>query len=547
MDMDVKAGQFDGRAVAFVPAPYFRIWRQIDRLAEGCGRLRGGRRWGVAFLLGAAASLAMPPVFAFPLLWICFPLIVWMLQGARTRRGAFAIGWWFGFGLYVASLYWISHALIVFSDRLLWMVPFAAIGLPAFFALFTGLAAGAASLLRSGPARIAGFAAFWCAAEWLRGHLFTGFPWNALGHGWMGFEALMQPAAAIGLWGLTALAVASACLPALAANAPHRRRFAVLAGALALPLIAAGYGSVRLATAPEFGFAAPDAPGVRLVQANIPQNEKWRRDLLLRNFGLHLDLSRADRPDWIDVVVWPETAAAFYLADDEVGLRQAARAAPEGGWLITGAPRQAGSPPRLHNSIIVLDETGEVAATYDKSHLVPFGEYMPLSGVFGVEKVTGGKTDFTPGDGVRTVRLDGLPGFSPLVCYEVIFPGAVADRNDPPQWLLNVTNDAWYGRTAGPHQHLTMARLRAVEEGLPLVRATNTGITVAFDAYGREIGRLGLAAQGALDLRLPPPLGRQTAFAMIGDAAFWGFVALMAAAAVLAHRRAASQEERDRA
>lgn len=518
------------------------IWQRLDGICRAMGALRGWRRYGAAFLLGLLSSLALPPAFAFPVLWATLPLLVWILDGAKRKRQAFFVGWFFAFGLYAASLYWISNALLVFSDRLLWMVPFAALGLPAGLAVFGGLAGLLARLAAPGPARAVAFAAAWVLCEWLRGHVLTGFPWNLLGHAWTGTDAMSQAGAWTGVYGLSALAVASAVLPALSAAAgvrkpSVRRRMAAVALAAALPAAIAASGAFRLSRAPAIGIADTPGIGLRLVQANIPQQQKWKRDLRGPNFYRHLELSEKDRPDWITHLIWPETAAAFFLEEDGPARDVAAAVIPDGGHLITGAPRRQQDPFTLHNSVVVLDQRGAVAATYDKAHLVPFGEYMPFRSVIGIDKIAAGSVDYSPGPGLRTLDLPGLPSFSPLVCYEAIFPGAVVSGTEPrPDWLLNLTNDAWYGKTAGPHQHLTMARLRAVEEGLPLVRVTNTGITAAFDAYGRETGRIPLEQPGVLDIRLPRPLP-PTLYTRLGDAVFLVLLLWLAGMAIWLHRQ----------
>lgn len=528
----------------FVPNPYAGLWRRLDRLAATMAGMRTSRACLSAILLGAVSSLALPPAFLFPVLWLTFPLLLWMLQGdthAKPRRRSFLIGWGFGFGLYTASLYWISNALLVYSDAFWWAVPFAALGLPAFMAIYTGIAALVCSFFRFGIARILVFMVAFCLVEYARGHLLTGFPWNLIGHAWAGMDTLLQPASAIGIYGLTALVTVSACLPALAAGVGHMTRGSVLALAIALPLVAHMHGMLRLDSAPPLGIATAADTGFRLVQANIPQKEKWKRDLRAENFALHLRLSLEDRPDWITHVIWPETAAAFFVAEDTVALKAMGAVAPIGGYVITGAPRLDRASGDLFNSVLAVDPSGSIGATYDKTHLVPFGEYSPLEGILPAVAAMGGS--FDAGAGLATVKLEGLPSFSPLVCYEAIFPGSVVadDSSDRPEWLLNLTNDAWYGETAGPHQHVTMARLRSVEEGLPLVRSTNTGISVAFDSYGREIGRLPLNVQGFLDVRLPQPLAKPTLYARFGDTVFWVFVLGLLGVALASQRRSPHQ------
>ena len=483
--------------------------------------LRGWRRAALSFLLGAAATLALPPVHLLPVLYLAFPALVWIVGGAAGRRGAFWAGWWFGFGWFAASLYWIGNALIVFSDRTAWMVPFAVLGLPAVLAVYTGIAGAVAAVGRTHLERALWLAAAWTAAEWLRGHLFTGFPWNLAAHAWMGSDALVQSAAFAGTYGMSFAAVLSAALPAALAQRDARTRIGAAAAAalvLAVPWLA---GTLRLAGAPPAGDAAREGPGMRIVQAAIPQREKWQAGKRERNFLLNLRLSVENRPDWVKHVVWGENAATFFVEEQPAYREAMARAIPPGGLLLTGAPRRAPEPPlRIWNSVVAVDAQGAVIGHYDKSHLVPFGEYVPFRSVLPIEKVAYGAVDYSAGDGPETLHLGALPPVSALVCYEAIFPGAVVDSADRPAWLLNLTNDAWYGMTAGPHQHLAISRLRAVEEGMPLVRAANTGISAVFDSYGRELGRIGLARQGVLDFRLPPPLAETPPYGRFGDAIF---------------------------
>lgn len=480
-------------------------------------------RHGIAFAAGSLTVLGLPPLDLWPIAFLTLPALYFCLEAAGSRKAAFATGWWFGFGYLVVGWYWISNALLVFSDAFWWMVPFALIGLPGVMALYYGLAALLVHEIarRTGAGRLSRvllLASAFAAADMLRGYLLTGFPWNSFGYLWSGTEPLSQGAALVGVYGLGVAVLVSGMLPAVSFGASGRRRAAAVAVAMLIPASVYSFGAMRLADLPDMAAVQADEsrPGLRLVQVNIPQREKWRRDLTLRNFEWHINDSMAARPDWIDAVIWPETAAAF-LIEDRADLRAAAGnfgAAP-GGYLLTGAPRR---PDRatLHNSLVVLNDIGLVQETYDKAHLVPFGEYVPLGDLMPFGKVTVGAIDYTPGPGPRTLHLPGLPPVSPLICYEVIFPGAVTDADDRPDWLLNPTNDAWYGDTAGPYQHLHHARLRAVEEGLPLVRAANTGISAAFDAYGREIGRIDLSSRGVLDFRLPPPAAK-TVFAQFGN------------------------------
>lgn len=504
----------------------------LHRVAARVETLSGWRRYGLAFLLGAAATLALPPLCLFPLLFLAFPPVVWMLAGAARRRAAFAVGWWFGFGYFAFGLYWIGNALLVFSDKFLWLLPFASAGLPAFLAFFTGAATWGAWYGRTPLQRALLFALTWMLAEWLRGHVLTGFPWNLIGYAWAGSDAMLQPAAIFGIYGLSLVAVLSACLPAGLAGSRNPR--VLFATAVALPIAAWAGGSLRL------GMAADTAPGdgigLRVVQSDIPQREKWAPEFRERNLRLFLDLSLVQRPDWVRHVIWPETAATFLPGDNEPLRRVLAAAAPPGGLLITGAPRRIGGGRGLANAMIALDGAGHIVAAYDKHHLVPFGEYVPLADYLPIEKITPGRSGFTPGPGPQTLQLPGLPPFSPLICYEIIFPGAVVADGMRPDWLLNVTNDAWYGVSAGPHQHLAQSRVRAVEEGLPLVRASYTGISAVIDPYGRVLAKRGLNEAGVIDFRLPRALAEPPPYARWGDGPFGAMLCLVGIIVLLSAR-----------
>jgi apolipoprotein N-acyltransferase len=520
------------------------FWAGVTRLDARLGaRLCGLGPWSrrlTLFLTGGAATLALPPVGAWPILYPCFWVLLRLADRAAQegpRRASFGVGWWFAFGYLAVGWYWIANALLVYSERLWWMTPFAALGLPAAMAVYYGLASLAVRPLGPGLPRALALAAAFVAADWLRGWLFTGFPWNVWGYVYADSAWLSQGAALVGVYGLGVLALASAASAAAAPRLAGRARAGALLAAAAIPLALAGYGGVRLTGAPA-PTAEQTGVGLRLVQAGVPQREKWERRYAERNFNRHLQLSLEDRPDWVSTVIWPETAAAFFLADAAPARQAIAAVTPPGGLLITGAPRRGEDPPGLRNSLLAIDGSGAVIAWYDKAHLVPFGEYVPFARWLPIEKIAQGGSGYVPGPGPRTLTLPGLPPVSPLICYEVIFPQKVTADASRPAWILNLTNDAWYGETAGPHQHLQHTRLRAIERGLPLVRAANTGVSAAFDAYGRELGRLGLNAAGTLDVRLPPPLETPPLFARWGAAPAGVLLLLTVLAAAAADRRA---------
>lgn len=498
-----------------------RLKAALERLGTSCG----WKRRVAGLLAGVFATLALPPVYFFPALYAGFAVLYALNDGAKGKRQAFADGWFFGFGYFAASLYWIANALLVFSDRLWWMVPFAAIGLPVFFAFYTGFATFAACYAKRGAPRVFALIAAWSAGEWLRGHLFTGFPWNMNGLVWNGSEALLQTNALIGAYGTSFIATASVLFFARAIMVRDRviRIFPMLL-ALAIPAVFWTWGQVVLSGAPSLSKEEAGGPGVRIVQADIPQREKWAPQFRARNIREHLALSVEGRPAWVKAVIWPETAVPYLVASDEGARAVISGFIPDGGYLITGAPRRdlgEDGTPRIFNSMLALDKKGDIRAQYDKSHLVPFGEYVPMKQWLPIDKVTEGSLDYTPGQGPDTVALPGLPPFSTLICYEAIFPGAVVDEENRPQWLVNLTNDAWYGKTAGPHQHLELARTRAVEEGMPMIRATNTGISAGFDAFGRELGVLGLDKRGYLDIRLPVAKREAPAYSRYGNTVYF--------------------------
>ncbi|MBI2236570.1 MAG: apolipoprotein N-acyltransferase [Magnetospirillum sp.] len=489
-------------------------------LPDRLGTLAGWRRRGALAGLGGLAALALPPVHLLPVLLLSLPGLVWILDGSRDRKAAFGAGWWFGAGWFSAGLYWISHALLTDPARFGWMIPFAVFGLSGVLAVFLGLATLATRLLApKGPGRILVLAAAWTLADWLRSFVLTGFPWNPLGSVWDASTAVLQAGALFGVYGLTLLTVLAFAAPAVLADVLGRRaKAALLAAAAALPLAAFAGGSIRLAAAS--ADMVPDVT-LRLVQANVTQAHKWRDDLREANLDRHLELSRQAGWDRLTAVVWPETAAAFFLDVDAPRRARVAEAAPPGGLVLTGAPRvtpRGVEPLTVWNSLMAVDGAARVVAVYDKVHLVPFGEYVPLRAVLPIAKITHGGTDFSPGPGLRTLRLPGLPAASPLICYEAIFPHAVVGADQPrPGWLLNVTNDGWFGLSSGPHQHLAAARMRAVEEGLPLVRAANTGISAVIDGYGRVVAALPLGESGILDSLLPRAIP-QTLYGWLGDA-----------------------------
>lgn len=519
----------------------------MERLANRILLTTGWKRALLAFCAGAFAVLGQPPFQLFIVCFISFPVLVWMLDGAVARPTrslvaamwpAFATGWWFGFGYFVAGLWWIGNALFVEAEQFVWLWPFAVTLIPAVLAVFYGLAAVVARLLWSdGIGRIAALALGFGLAEWLRSFAFTGFPWNAVGYAAMPVPVLMQSASLVGIYGMNALAVFVFCLPAAFAGGRWRAAFAALS---VIVLLGAhvGYGYWRLQNTAD---VAADAPLVRIVQPAIDQSEKWDASIRDGIFQTLLDLTSeagtGDRRP--DIIVWPETSVPYLLTEAPQAVTAIAEALEPGQLLLAGAARggevdQSTGQRTYYNSILVLDGDGVIVDAADKKHLVPFGEYLPFKAVLeklGMKAIAAADRGYSAAERRRTMTLPNGMVVLPSVCYEAIFPYAVAAGGDRPTVLVNVTNDAWYGDTPGPYQHAHQARIRALETGLPIVRAANNGISAIYDPYGRQLDALGYGVRGAVEAPLPDSL-TATWYARNGRLTFWAILAFFALAAV---------------
>jgi apolipoprotein N-acyltransferase len=511
----------------------------LPGLGGWMGGLMGWRRLLAAFACGAFSALAFAPVEFFPALLIGFAGLVLLLDGTRERphplRAAFVNGWAFGFGQFLIGLHWIGYAFLVDPSAHLWQMPFALLFLSAGLALFAGLASAAALYFwQDGPARLLVFAIFYSAGEWLRGHLFTGFPWNLPAYGWGASLSVLQSQSVLGAYGLSFLTVllGASLAEFCSAKPTWRPPFLML---VLFALLWAG-GAARLAAHP-----SQNVPGIalRIVQPDIPQREKEISALYARNWQRLLDLS-VTPPGWPTIIIWPEAAPPPYIfnrsptALDEIGLLTGQSRS-----LITGATRAVRTLDNLSflNSLFIFTPGSAAPAVYDKFHLVPFGEYVPFAGLLnriGITKLTEGQEGFARGDGPHTYQLRDAPAVAPLICYEIIFPAAVISRQNGggqrPGWFVNVTDDSWFGPWAGPAQHLLIARARAIEEAIPVARAANTGISAVIDPYGRVTAQLGIGKMGVLDAPLPQAADPST-YARYGD---WVFLLLLFAATSLA-------------
>lgn len=506
----------------------------------------GRKRALLALAAGAVAALGMPPLDIFPALFVALPCLVWLMDATAADpatswlarlRGAFSTGWWFGFGFFLAGLWWIGNAVLVEADAFGWLLPFAVLLIPAGLAVFFGLGtAFARCFWHDDWRRILALAAGLGLAEFLRGHVLTGFPWNTLGYAAMTMPLTMQSAALIGLYGVTLLAVMVFAAPALLAEAGARSRNGKLFLVTSALIVAGhvGYGAWRLNQA---GTNVVEGVSLRLVQPNVDQSEKWSQEAADRNFRLLLDLSTTastvDKPGLpgTDLLIWPETAFPFILTERRDALAALGAMLPAGTRLLAGAVRLEAPAPgetreRAFNAIYSIDENGEIKAAADKVHLVPFGEFLPLQDwleKIGLEQLTRMRGGFEAG-AARTLMDGGNAGrFLPLVCYEIIFAGQLLSGDQRPDWILNVTNDAWFGNSPGPYQHSRKAIIRGVEEGLPVVRAANSGISTVSDPFGRITAKIDLGVRGVADTGLPEAI-QPTAYSQYRNHPFFAFL-----------------------
>ncbi|MBI1328918.1 MAG: apolipoprotein N-acyltransferase [Alphaproteobacteria bacterium] len=492
-------------------------------------RLRGWRRFAVSICGGAASALSFAPLGIFPLFLLGMATLVFLLDSAtqesRRFRASFLTGWAFGFGQFFVGLYWIGYAFLVDPGEHGWQLPFAITLFPAGLAIFPGLAAMiAARFWKDGIARIFILSASYMLFEWMRGHILTGFPWNLPAYGWGASLGVLQSVSIIGTYGLSLLtALFGASLAALAARDEQRGYLLPLAMTVLFAMLALS-GWARL-----ISLKPGEVDGVRLriVQPNVPQHEQYAEQYRDRNWKRLMMLSESRAGQTPTHIIWPEAAPPFLLQREPIALDDIARLTTNHRVLLTGAVRVERFPngePIFHNSLFGFADGGALRAVYDKSHLVPFGEYLPLPELLhtlGLNKLVNMPDGFRPGPGPRSIAVPGAPEIGPLICYEIVFPGAVVGTTRP-GWFVNVTDDSWFGppSSSGPYQHLLIARVRAIEEGVPVVRAANTGISAIIDPLGQLKGELGAGEMGILDGSLPRALP-PTLFARIGDLPFW--------------------------
>lgn len=532
----VAASSVDSRGNLLTPA-YLWVTRQQGRHALG-----------VAAGLGVLANLAFPPFGVWPAMAVALSGLIWLLDGSKlTANPGKAVFWRvfaFGFTYFLFSLYWIASAFLVEPDLYVVFIWMPLVALPGGLAFLLAWAMRFAyQFWCPGPARLIVFSVALMVSEWVRGSLFGlgGLPWNLPGMVWTPGGAVSQTASIWGIYGLSLLTIVALASPACLADARPRgttasRAAPVLAAAVLFGAIW-GWGAHRLSVAPEGG----EGPVVRLVETGVPQKAKYQPGTADRLVSRFRDLSGPDTPNVPSILIWPEGALPYFLFEwpdalDAVTDRLGARK------LIIGIARRekAGTPDeKAFNSLAVLDShsaAGAPLSIYDKHMLVPFGEFTPFSNVLGMlglktlQKLAPG--GFDPGPRPATVRVPGIPPFGPLICYEAIFPGLSPTGADRPRWLVNISNDAWFGGLSGPYQHAAQARYRSIEEGLPMARVAAGGLTGMIDAYGRWTAR-GKPADPAIYGPDPkgwkssivdaaiPPAARATPYSGWRDGLYW--------------------------
>lgn len=471
----------------------------------------------LSFFAGAAAALIFPPFTGMWQGYVAFVLFLVLLLGKEhSKKELFWLSYWFGFAFYAVGFIWINNALLIDDNKFAEYVPLVFMATGLFFGLFTGIPALAAAWGKNIYARGLLFCCAFVGFEWIRSFIFTGFPWNLLGTAFSFDPRLIQGAAHIGTYGLSFMLLLLLCGAAFLLYGAVKRQFC--AGALLFIFIP----TIFLFWAA--GTYQPAEQGeitVRLVQPSIPQTFKWHPALAYKNFRQYIDLSKSKPLDGVTMVVWGETASPYFLDRDDEHRQEITEAIPNGGFLITGLLRAGIINGEVvpYNSLFVLDKSGEVKDYYDKAHLVPFGEYLPFRAYLPdfmtpVANVVG---DLGQGEPFKNLQVQGLPLMGGAICYESIFPKGVINPKSKPEILLVLANDGWYGVSAGPYQHLAAAQMRAVEEGITVIRSANTGISAVILPNGDTIGGIGLNEEGVSDVVLPKVLAKNTMYGRYGN------------------------------
>lgn len=497
------------------------------------------------FLSGATGALAMPPYGVWPALVLGISLFYTMISESSSKALSFGMGWMFGFGYFLVGLHWIGNALLVDGNPYQWAYPLALCGLPALLALFPAFAS--LVIYKANLKTLTGyifFVAVFGGFEWLRGTVLTGFPWNLFGYSWAYTPEIAQSASVAGIYGLSLLTIAGFALPAFIIRHTTKSQYVWMCGFVITGIFLSAYiyGYARLNENPT---RYDPTTQIIIAQPNIKQSIKWDETHRANNYISHLEISkhrkmsyslRNDNRPERTFLIWPESAINPVLLENSqaMGLIRTLLSSYDGkSYLISGTmraetPDNGSASPKYFNSIIVMDERANIIDTYDKNHLVPFGEYIPLSSIFNIGPVIG-FTNLEKGRDQTVMSVPSGPAFIPQICYEAIFPylSRGASQKQKPEWIVNATNDAWYGNSAGPPQHLRQASFRAIEQGLPLIRSANTGISAITDPYGRILQKIDFGKAGKIISPLPKKAARQTLYSKTNDIPYFLAILIM--------------------
>ncbi len=503
----------------------------IDDISMFLQQLSEFKKSLVAFSAGLLSVLAFAPIYIFPIYMMSLPILLLLSMNSGTVKDAFKFGYIFGLGHFFAGLYWIGNSFAVEPDIPNWAGFIMVALLASYLALFIGIVCGAAKYIHRNHTLkthliniILSFVTLWSIAEWLRGHLFTGFPWNLSGYIWGFSDIMLQSTAVWGIHGLSLITLIICFIPLVMLKKKYVITAPIFGVIILCGLIYYGYSRLDVEVENIEGV------NLRIVQPNIKQQDKWSYENWGKNLVNYMDESEDDGSEGVTHVIWPETAVIYSLSEEPFRRQLIAQILDEGEALITGYPRRqkSSSGTKIFNSMIAINDKGETIGGYDKSHLVPFGEYIPnfirnILVPLGVGEIFTGGQDYSEGDGLKTIKIDGLPPFSLVICYEIIFPGEVVNRINRPDWILNITNDAWYGESSGPYQHLLQSQVRAIEEGLPVVRSAGTGISAIIGPYGRIIDEIPLNSRGVINGKLPMKLASDTIYSNFRE---WIFICI---------------------
>lgn len=468
----------------------------------------------IAIVAGASCSLAFAPFHFFIAAIFSLSVFYFLLEKKQTKKEVFWLGFCYGFGYFLSGIYWIAISLLV-DAQFFWLIPLALTLIPAALAIYIALFALSYKFLVKKFSfdktyqKILIFAICWLVFEVLRSVLFTGFPWNLLGYIWLFDVAESQLASVFGIYGLSFFAVLICLFPTLFFQKKISFGDKILALILLIFFVAnLLYGNFVVDNKK---IIADPKIKLRLVQGNIKQEMKWDALEKYQNLLKHISLTTAENLDDVTAVIWSETSVPYAIDNDSDLLEKLSLATPANGFLVTGAVRVAydnndkSQVSNVWNSVFMLNKKG-VVDFYDKHHLVPFGEYIPWQKYLPfIEKITEGAIGFSEGEGAKTLVAQGSTtsfSFSPLICYEVIFSGETLNKNSRPDLLVNLTNDAWFGKSSGPYQHLDAAKMRSIEYGIAMARIANTGVTAFIDPFGRIVDKIDLNQSGTIDVSL---------------------------------------------